>query len=110
MIGQKIKQTRESKGLTISAVQKETFIPAMYINAIENDQYKDQCLDVYARGHLKRYCDFLELSFEAVKELMESNGFKFSDPNLTPADSEECRNNTGDKVKKNIQIDRIQKQ
>ena len=76
----------------------------MYINAIENDEYPEQSLNIYFRGHLKHYCEFLGLSYETVRELMETNGYKFEDPSLNPADSEKCKDQKTDRIKTNSAI------
>ena len=60
-IGQLLRQTRESKNLTLADVEAETRIRQRYLNALESGDWDDLPNPVAARGFLRRYATFLGL-------------------------------------------------
>lgn len=61
-VGQKLKETRLRKGLTLEDVAKATKIKVAFLQAIEKGEYKKLHSSAYAHGFVKNYGEFLGLS------------------------------------------------
>lgn len=75
--GHKFKEQREKLGYTLDAVEEETKIRKLYLDALERDNYVILPPRVYATGFVKRYARFLNLDEEemvaAFKEMAYGN-------------------------------------
>lgn len=65
-IGGALKARRTSKGLTLKEVELATRIRGKYLVAIEADDYTQLPHDVYTRGFVQSYADFLQLDSGAI--------------------------------------------
>jgi cytoskeletal protein RodZ len=63
-IGQYLRQARLARQLTIGKAVEATHIRAIYLEAIEDDNFEALPSPVQARGFLRLYADFLECSLE----------------------------------------------
>ena len=84
-IGQKLKQAREAKRLTLEQVFEAIRIRVPYLRALEEDDLSTLPSPVQARGYLRNYANFLGLNFEQVLDEMRSEK-KQSDEIIGPAD------------------------
>lgn len=66
MIGELLKNEREQKGLTLKDVERETSIRSAYIDAIEREDFAALPGEVYARGFVRNYANFLRLDSDEV--------------------------------------------
>lgn len=64
--GKILKYYRIKKELSIDEVSEATKIPREQIEAIENDNYGDGDSDVFYRGFIRNYADYLKLDTEKV--------------------------------------------
>ncbi len=64
--GQLLQRTREDKGLTLAEVQAETKIRERYLTALESGNFEIIPGDVYRRGFLRSYANFLGLDAAAL--------------------------------------------
>ena len=71
-IGQKLKQAREAKRLTLEKVFEATRIRVPYLRALEEDDLSAMPSPVQARGYLRNYADFLGLNFEQLLDQMRA--------------------------------------
>lgn len=85
-IGQKLKQAREAKHLTLEKVFEATRIRVPYVQALEADDLSSMPSPVQARGYLRNYAEFLGLNFDQLLEEMRVAS-KPSDEMITPMDS-----------------------
>src|SRR5437588_6343029 len=60
-LGQRLREIRQYKGLTIDEVAKGTKIRTQFISAIEKGDYKSLPSKAYAQGFVKNYVAFLGL-------------------------------------------------
>ncbi len=60
-VGQILRTEREKKNLTIKDAEKGTSIRFLYLNAIEEGNYSVLPGEVYLKGFIKNYADFLGL-------------------------------------------------
>src|SRR6185312_15195774 len=60
-IGQRLKSRRLSRHLSLKQVELATRIRGKYLVAIEADDYGTLPHDVYGRGFVRSYADYLEL-------------------------------------------------
>jgi len=64
-----LKEIREASGLKIGDVSRATCICSRYLKAIEEGDFLKIPADVYARGYIRGYANYLGVSFpEAFKE------------------------------------------
>lgn len=60
-LGEKLRAAREAKGISISEVAEQTRIAPMYIECIENDNYKPLPGGIFNKGFVKSYARFIGL-------------------------------------------------
>lgn len=85
-IGQKLKQAREEKRLTLEKVFEAIRIRVQYLQALEADDLSAMPSPVQARGYLRNYAEFLGLNFDQLLEDLRAQS-KPSDEMITPMDS-----------------------
>lgn len=75
MIGDKLRRERERLGLSAKDVEQGTSIRALYIEAIENGDWAALPGEVYAKGFVRNYANFLKLDGDAcVAEYVSDTG------------------------------------
>lgn len=60
-IGSSLREARSMRGLELDAVQKALRIRRRYLEALESDRFEQLPGEVYARGFLREYAEFLGL-------------------------------------------------
>lgn len=60
-LGEKLRQAREERGMSISEVAEQTRISALYIESIENDDYRPLPGGIFNKGFVKSYAKTLGL-------------------------------------------------
>ena len=65
-VGDMLRMERERKGYTFKDVEKTTCIRAIYIEAIEQGNFKIIPGAVYCKGFIRSYARFLEMDGEAL--------------------------------------------
>lgn len=68
-LGQKLSRKRRSMGVEIPDVERATKIRAKYIHSLEHDNYEALPADVYVRGFLKNYTQFLGLDYDKILDV-----------------------------------------
>jgi cytoskeletal protein RodZ len=58
-LGEKLRQAREERGISISEVAEQTRISAIYLESIENDDYKTLPGGIFNKGFVKSYAKFI---------------------------------------------------
>ena len=77
MLGSKLKQAREARGVPLSEVEWATKIKSTYLEALEEENYGDIPGAVYARGFLRTYALYLGLDADPlIAEYNASAGAK----------------------------------
>ncbi len=66
MVGNILQSEREKQGLTIKDVENETSIRALYIESIEKGNQKALPSEVYVKGFIRNYAEFLHLDADAL--------------------------------------------
>lgn len=66
MVGDILRKEREKQNLTVKDIEAGTSIRALYITAIEENNYKVLPGEVYVKGFIKTYANFLNLDGNAV--------------------------------------------
>ena len=67
--GQKLKQVREKKGISVDQVSLALNIKQSHLRAIERDDYSVLPGIIYARGYIKNYCRYLKVDNTDIVEL-----------------------------------------
>ncbi len=58
-LGEKLREAREARGVSVSEVAEQTRIAPMYIECIENDNYKPLPGGIFNKGFVKSYARFI---------------------------------------------------
>lgn len=58
-LGEKLRQAREERGLSISAVAEQTRISALYLECIENNDYRQLPGGIFNKGFVKSFAKFV---------------------------------------------------
>ena len=66
MMGAALKAEREKRGLTLKDIEHETSIRAAYLDALENGRYDALPSEVYVKGFIRNYAEFLHLNAEKL--------------------------------------------
>lgn len=66
MVGTLLRKTRETKEVSLEAVEEGTSIRRFYLEAIEKEDYDKLPGRVYARGFVRNYADFLGLDGDEI--------------------------------------------
>ncbi len=86
-IGQRLKEAREDKRLTLEKVFEATRIRVQYLQALEADDLTVMPSPVHARGYLRNYAEYLQLDvLKLLEDLREANAQKPSEVVIGPAD------------------------
>jgi cytoskeletal protein RodZ len=65
-IGDKLKRARVRRKISVAEVEEATKIRAKFILALESDSWDQIPSEVYGRGYLERYVDFLKVTKEPI--------------------------------------------
>lgn len=60
-LGEKLRQAREARGITISEVAEQTRISALYLESIENNDYRLLPGGIFNKGFVKSYAKYVGL-------------------------------------------------
>ncbi|MBK8780880.1 MAG: DUF4115 domain-containing protein [Anaerolineales bacterium] len=72
-IGQRLKQTREARYLTLERASEDTRIRILFLQALEADDYSVIPSAAQGRGFLRNYAEYLELNIdEMIAEIQRS--------------------------------------
>jgi cytoskeletal protein RodZ len=58
-LGEKLRQAREARGITISEVAEQTRISALYLESIENNDYRGLPGGIFNKGFVKSYAKYV---------------------------------------------------
>ncbi|MBP5200197.1 MAG: helix-turn-helix domain-containing protein [Schwartzia sp.] len=73
MMGSELKAERERQGYSIQDIERETSIRAVYLEALEQNNYNALPNEVYVKGFIRNYAAFLHLDAERlVQEYREA--------------------------------------
>lgn len=76
-IGEKLKQTRESKKLSLKDVSLETNLAPTFIEALEQEDFDKFPSETYILGFLKTYSEFLKIDADEMIQLYK--GYKIGE-------------------------------
>lgn len=95
-LGRKLKEARESRGLSLKEVEEATKIRKKYLQALEEEDFKIIPGRTYARGFVKNYSNFLHLETnELLEEFDELAVSSYKDKEITPVHSMSAGENKG---------------
>lgn len=81
ILGDKLKNTRESLKMTLGEVSKKTKIPLDYLRSLEEGNYKELPADVYVGAYLRKYTEILNLNIdEALEQFRAERGIVSKSP------------------------------
>lgn len=74
-LAEKLKKVREECGISLSEISKVTKIRKIYLEKIENGNFDELPADVYVKGFLKNYADYINLDAgEVLKQYEKERG------------------------------------
>lgn len=65
-LGEKLRQAREERGISVSEVAEQTRISSHYLSSIENDDYKTLPGGIFNKGFVKSYAKYVGLDENEV--------------------------------------------
>ncbi len=68
-LGERLREARESQGISISQASVETRILQRYIVALEDGEFQHLPGDVYARGFLRNYAEYLTIPADELIDM-----------------------------------------
>ena len=71
--GARLRGAREKKGLTVLDAAEKLYVDARTLEALEAEDFAALGADVYVRGHLRRYAEFIGESPAELQELYASS-------------------------------------
>lgn len=84
-LGEKLKQAREARGFSISEVAEQTRISPLYIESIENNDYKPLPGGIFNKGFVKSYAKFVGIddqeALQDYSHLLSSQGEPIAEEN-----------------------------
>ena len=80
MLGDTLREAREKQGLTYKDIEKGTSIRALYIEYIEKGEYDELPGDVYTKGFIRSYANFLKLDANALVQAFTAERHKGATP------------------------------
>jgi len=91
-IGSSLREARVRRGLELDAVQKALRIRRRYLEALEHDRFEQLPGEVYARGFLREYAEFLGLDGSLYAEEYNARFAPREDPAIAaPASAARVR-------------------
>ena len=85
-VGEILRSEREKKGLSVKEIEFATSIRTLYITAIEEDNYSVIPGEVYVKGFIRNYSNYLGLDSQEIMDLYrkDQNPNTLADENLSP--------------------------
>lgn len=74
-LGQTLRTRREQLGIGLDQVERDTFIRARQLTAIEEDRFDALPGEAYARGFVRTYADYLKLDPETCVQYLNASHF-----------------------------------
>lgn len=68
-LGQRLRQAREEKGLSVAEVEEQTKIRQAQIEALEEERYEELPTGIYRKGLLRNYAQYLGLDLKEAMTL-----------------------------------------
>ena len=83
-VGDSLKQARKSKQMEVEDVAKQLYINPSIITHLEEENYDRIGAEVFIRGHLKNYAQFLDLPVEKILATLSEETYIKGQEVLTP--------------------------
>lgn len=90
-VGEALRAEREKKGLSIQDIEKATSIRALYLNAIEDGNYSVAPGEVYVKGFIRNYANFLGLDPQQMIDLYRQSQAPAEPPETQEAAAEPAK-------------------
>lgn len=84
-VGEILLSEREKRGLTVKDVEAATSIRALYISAIENNNFAVIPGEVYLKGFIRNYANYLELNGQEMVDLYRKQQLPSDESAAEPA-------------------------
>jgi len=91
-IGQKLKNARLDRNLSLKDVFESTHIRIKYLEALEADDFSVMLSPVQGRGFLRLYAQYLNLGLDAIHEELHSTDTQKTASDFTKVEEKEKRN------------------
>lgn len=98
-VGTILKEARLAKGLSIADAEQATSVRARYLEAVENDEYEKTPGEVFLKGIIRNYGNYLGLDGLELVKLYKANHQGVAAENINSAGIREL-----EKVRLNIQL------
>lgn len=89
MLGDILRKERERQNLTVKDIERDTSIRGLYISAIENGEYDLLPGEVYLKGFIRSYAEYLKLDGAALLQQYYAEKGPIETP-VNPVDNNEA--------------------
>ena len=83
-VGDSLKQARKSKQMEVEDVAQQLYINPSIITHLEEENYDQIGAEVFIKGHLKNYAQFLDLPAEKILAALSEDAYIKGQQILTP--------------------------
>ena len=83
-VGDSLKQARQSKKMEVKDVAQQLYINPSIITHLEEENYNQIGAEVFVKGHLKNYAQFLDLPVEKILVALSEDTYIKGQESLTP--------------------------
>ena len=83
-VGDSLKQARKSKKMEVEDVAQKLYINASIVTHLEEENYDQIGAEVFIKGHLKNYAQFLDLPVEKILASLPEDIYIKGQDVLTP--------------------------
>ena len=83
-VGDSLKQARKSKKMEVEDVAQQLYINPSIVTHLEEEDYDQIGAEVFIKGHLKNYAQFLDLPVEKILETFSKDTYIKDQGALTP--------------------------
>ena len=74
-VGDSLKQARKSKKLEVEDVAQQLYVNPSIINHLEEENFDQIGAEVFIKGHLKNYAQFLDLPVEKILAALSEDAY-----------------------------------
>ena len=75
--GKQLQQAREQSHMSLTELSEKTKIPVQCLKDVEQDYHPSAALSIYTRGHIKLYCEALQIPAEPIIEALQKAGIEY---------------------------------
>lgn len=105
--GETLKLARENKNLTLHDISEKTKVSNQCLNDIENNLHPEQGFSIYTKGHLKLFCEAVDVPVDDIMRSLKKDGFEYIGDKVAKPEPETTNNISIKNLTNNISVTQI---